>query len=90
VLVAVWPEVSLFSKGSNVCGAPVTSVTSPSTKPDLLLLCATFGGWQIEEGEVDTERGRQFSSCFRKSHKKEQDAKLAEERKQRAAAKTTK
>mmetsp|Transcript_92634 Transcript_92634/g.135398 ORF Transcript_92634/g.135398 Transcript_92634/m.135398 type:complete len:124 (-) Transcript_92634:204-575(-) len=45
---------------------------------------------EIEEGEVDTERGRQFSSCFRKSHKKEQDAKLAEERKQRAAAKTTK
>jgi len=36
---------------------------------------------------VDTERGRQFSSCFRKLHKKEQDAKLAEQRKERAAAK---
>ena len=45
---------------------------------------------QIEEGEVDTERGRQFSACFRKLHKKDSDDKLAEQRKQRAAEKAAK
>jgi hypothetical protein len=44
-------------------------------------------GGQIEEGEVDTERGRQFSACFRKLHKKDQDTRLAEQRKEKAAAK---
>jgi hypothetical protein len=50
-------------------------------------VCASL---QIEEGEVDTERGRQFSACFRKLHKKENDDKLAEQRKQRAAEKAAK
>ena len=45
------------------------------------------GGVQIEEGEVDTERGRLFSSCFRKLHKKELDEIAAEKRRERAAAK---
>ena len=46
-----------------------------------------MGGVKIEEGEVDTERGRLFSSCFRKLHKKELDEIAAEKRRERAAAK---
>mmetsp|Transcript_21115 Transcript_21115/g.33103 ORF Transcript_21115/g.33103 Transcript_21115/m.33103 type:complete len:124 (-) Transcript_21115:295-666(-) len=42
---------------------------------------------EIEEGEVDTERGRQFNACFRRVYKKEQDDKLAQQRKEKAARK---
>ena len=49
-----------------------------------------YGNDEIEEGEVDTERGRQFTACFRKQHKKENDARLAEQRAERAAAKANK
>ena len=45
---------------------------------------------QIEEGEVDTERGRAFSLCFRRQHKKEQDAKRDQERREKAEARNKK
>lgn len=35
---------------------------------------------QIEEGEVDTERSRQFSQCYRKAFKREKDAALEQTR----------
>jgi hypothetical protein len=41
---------------------------------------------QIEEGEVDTERSRQFAICFRKAYKKELDAKRDQDRKEKAEA----
>mmetsp|Transcript_52769 Transcript_52769/g.107657 ORF Transcript_52769/g.107657 Transcript_52769/m.107657 type:complete len:126 (-) Transcript_52769:145-522(-) len=39
---------------------------------------------EIEEGEVDTERGRLFSACFRRMHKKDKDAALEKARKEKA------
>ena len=40
---------------------------------------------QIEEGEVDTDRSRQFSACFRRLHKKEQDELMRQQREERLA-----
>ena len=40
---------------------------------------------QIEEGEVDAERGRLFGACFRRMHKKEQDEIIRQQREERLA-----
>lgn len=40
---------------------------------------------EIEEGEVDTERGRLFSSCFRRLHKKETEELKKKQREEKAA-----
>ena len=45
---------------------------------------------QIEEGEVDTERSRAYSICFRKQYKKEQDARREQERMEKQEARTKK
>ena len=42
---------------------------------------------QIEEGEVDAERGRLFGACFRRMHKKEQDEIIRQQREERLAKK---
>ncbi len=42
---------------------------------------------QIEEGEVDTERGRQFSTCFRKQYKREKDEAMEQARREKREAK---
>ena len=43
--------------------------------------------WQLEEGEGDTERGRQFSACFRRMHKKEQELRVQQQREEKQARK---
>jgi hypothetical protein len=42
---------------------------------------------QIEEGEVDADRGRQFAACFRRLFKKEQDELMRQQREERLAKK---
>ena len=42
---------------------------------------------QIEEGEVDAGRGRQFAACFRRMFKKEQDELMRQQREERLAKK---
>mmetsp|Transcript_30967 Transcript_30967/g.48537 ORF Transcript_30967/g.48537 Transcript_30967/m.48537 type:complete len:105 (+) Transcript_30967:59-373(+) len=37
---------------------------------------------ELEEGEVDTERSRQFGFCFRKYFRQEQEARLEKQRKE--------
>jgi hypothetical protein len=43
--------------------------------------------FQIEEGEVDADRGRQFAACFRRLFKKEQDELMRQQREERLAKK---
>ena len=45
------------------------------------------GSEQIEEGEVDADRGRQFAACFRRMFKKEQDELMRQQREERLAKK---
>eukprot|EP00960_Hanusia_phi_P073456 768016-Hanusia_phi.AAC.3 len=46
--------------------------------PSLLTDCS-----QLEEGEVDTDRSRLFSACFRKEHRTQQQVAMEEARRER-------
>mmetsp|Transcript_35327 Transcript_35327/g.73975 ORF Transcript_35327/g.73975 Transcript_35327/m.73975 type:complete len:129 (-) Transcript_35327:104-490(-) len=46
-----------------------------------------YGKDEIEEGEVDADRGRQFAACFRRLFKKEQDELMRQQREERLAKK---
>ena len=41
-----------------------------------------YGHDELEEGEVDTERSRQFGFCFRKNFRQEQEARMEKQRKE--------
>jgi hypothetical protein len=39
---------------------------------------------QLEEGEVDVERARQYSFCFKRQHRKDTEAKMEKMRREAA------